>query len=120
MTSNSTRTEKDSMGEMRVPESALYGASTARAVENFPVSGIPFPASFIRALGIIKRACARANMELGDLDPKTAEAIVEAATEVIEGVHAHAHAIGDPRQTANVLATERRQIAIVFGLHAPV
>src|SRR5262245_9085396 len=79
------RIEKDSMGEMRVPESAMYGASTARAVENFPVSGIPFPPSFIRALGIIKRACARANMELGDLDPKTAEAIVEAATEVIEG-----------------------------------
>jgi fumarate hydratase class II len=79
------RIEKDSMGEMRVPESALYGASTARAVENFPVSGIPFPPTFIRALGIIKRACARANMELGDLDPKTGEAIVEAATEVIEG-----------------------------------
>lgn len=58
------RIEKDSLGEMRVPESALYGAQTARAVENFPVSGIPFPAQFIRALGIIKRACARANMEL--------------------------------------------------------
>jgi len=79
------RIEKDSLGEMRVPESALYGAQTARAVENFPVSGIPFPAQFIRALGIIKRACARANMELGDLDPKTGEAIVEASTEVIEG-----------------------------------
>jgi fumarate hydratase class II len=79
------RIEKDSMGEMRVPEGALYGAQTARAVENFPVSGIPFPAQFIRALGIIKRACARANMELGDLDPKTGEAIVEAATEVIDG-----------------------------------
>jgi fumarate hydratase, class II len=79
------RIEKDSLGEMRVPESALYGAQTARAVENFPVSGIPFPAQFIRALGIIKRACARANMELGDLDPKVGEAIVEASTEVIEG-----------------------------------
>jgi len=79
------RIEKDSLGEMRVPADALYGAQTARAVENFPVSGIPFPPQFIRALGIIKRACARANMELGDLDPKVAEAIVEAATEVIEG-----------------------------------
>jgi fumarate hydratase class II len=79
------RIEKDSLGEMRVPEAALYGAQTARAVENFPVSGIPFPPSFIRALGIIKRACARANMELGDLDPKVGEAIVEAATEVVEG-----------------------------------
>jgi fumarate hydratase class II len=79
------RIEKDSLGEMRVPEAALYGAQTARAVENFPVSGIPFPPSFIRALGIIKRACARANMELGDLDPKVGEAIVGAATEVIDG-----------------------------------
>jgi fumarate hydratase class II len=81
------RIEKDSLGEMRVPEDALYGAQTARAVENFPVSGIPLPAQFIRALGIIKRACARANMELGDLDPKLGEAIVEAATEVTEGKH---------------------------------
>ncbi|HET6348089.1 MAG TPA: class II fumarate hydratase [Candidatus Krumholzibacteria bacterium] len=79
------RTEKDSMGEMRVPENALYGAQTARAVENFPVSGIPFPPRFVRALGIIKRACARANMELGDLDPRVGEAIVEACTEVIDG-----------------------------------
>jgi fumarate hydratase class II len=79
------RIEKDSLGEMRVPEDALYGAQTARAVENFPVSGIPLPAQFIRALGIIKRACARANMELGDLDPRVGEAIVEAATEMIEG-----------------------------------
>src|SRR5262245_56213693 len=79
------RIEKDSLGEMRVPESAYYGAQTARAVENFPVSGIPFPRHFIRALGIIKRSCARANVELGDLDPKVGEAIAEAATEVIEG-----------------------------------
>ena len=79
------RIEKDSLGEMRVPDGALFGAQTARAVENFPVSGIPFPPQFIRALGIIKRACARANMELGDLDPKVGEAIVEAATEVIDG-----------------------------------
>jgi len=79
------RIEKDSLGEMRVPEDAYYGAQTARAVENFPVSGIPFPRHFIRALGIIKRSCARANVELGDLDPKMGEAIAEAATEVIEG-----------------------------------
>ena len=79
------RIEKDSLGEMRVPEDAYYGAQTARAVENFPVSGIPFPRHFIRALGIIKRSCARANVELGDLDAKVGEAIAEAATEVIEG-----------------------------------
>ncbi len=79
------RIEKDSLGEMRVPEAAYYGAQTARAVENFPVSGITFPRDFIRALGIIKRACARANVELGDLDPKVGDAIAAAATEVIEG-----------------------------------
>lgn len=79
------RIEKDSLGDMRVPEDVYYGAQTARAVENFPVSGIPFPSQFIRALGIIKRACARANVELGDLDPKAGEAIVGAATEVIDG-----------------------------------
>ncbi len=79
------RIEKDSLGEMRVPEAAYYGAQTARAVENFPVSGITFPRSFIRALGIIKRSCARANVELGDLDAKVGDAIAAAATEVIEG-----------------------------------
>ena len=79
------RIEKDSLGEMRVPEDAYYGAQTARAVENFPVSGLTFPRQFIRALGIIKRGCARANVELGDLDAKVGEAIAEAATEVIEG-----------------------------------
>jgi fumarate hydratase class II len=79
------RIEKDSLGEMRVPETSYYGAQTARAVENFPISGTTFPRHFIRALGIIKRACARANVELGDLDPKIADAISAAATEVIEG-----------------------------------
>jgi fumarate hydratase class II len=79
------RIEKDSLGEMRVPEAAYYGAQTARAVENFPISGFMFPRQFIRALAIIKRACARANVELGDLDPRLADAISAAATEVIEG-----------------------------------
>jgi fumarate hydratase class II len=79
------RIEKDSLGEMRVPEAAYYGAQTARAVENFPISGIAFPRAFIRALGIIKRACARANVELGDLDPKIGDAIAAAATEVMDG-----------------------------------
>jgi fumarate hydratase class II len=79
------RIEKDSLGEMRVPEEAYYGAQTARAVENFPVSGLAFPPRFIRSLGIIKRASARANMELGDLDPGVGEAIVEAAGEVVDG-----------------------------------
>ncbi len=79
------RIVKDSMGEMQVPVDAMYGASTQRAVENFPVSGIPFPRVFIRALGMIKGACAEANAQLGLLDAGLAKAIAAAAAEVAEG-----------------------------------
>jgi fumarate hydratase class II len=81
-----TRIERDSMGEMTVPANAYYGAQTARAVENFPISGLRFGRSFIRAFGLIKASCARVNAELGLLDAKLADAIVRAATEVAEGV----------------------------------
>ena len=57
------RIEKDSMGEVRVPKDALYGAQTQRAVENFPISGYTFPRAFIRALGLIKAAAARVNLD---------------------------------------------------------
>ncbi|HJQ85162.1 MAG TPA: class II fumarate hydratase [Candidatus Binatia bacterium] len=80
-----TRIERDSMGEMVVPANAYYGAQTARAVENFPISGLRFPRSFIAALGTIKAACARVNMELGLLERRIGEAIVRAALEVAEG-----------------------------------
>jgi fumarate hydratase class II len=79
------RVERDSMGEVKVPKSAYYGAQTQRAVENFPVSGIGFPPRFIRALGIIKLAAAAANQELGLLDARTADVIGKAAAEVMEG-----------------------------------
>jgi len=85
MTGGRTRMEKDSMGEMSVPESALYGASTQRAVLNFPVSGYRFSRPFIRALGLIKSAAAQANHDLGLLDAERAALIVQAAEEVIEG-----------------------------------
>jgi fumarate hydratase, class II len=85
MTGVRTRMEKDSMGEMSLPESALYGASTQRAVLNFPVSGYRFPRAFIRALGLIKWAAAQANHDLGLLDSERAALIVQAAEEVIEG-----------------------------------
>src|SRR5881296_1990984 len=80
-----TRMEKDSMGEMSVPASALYGASTQRAVLNFPVSGYRFSRPFIRALGLIKWAAAQANHDLGLLDSERAALIVQAAEEVSEG-----------------------------------
>ncbi|HWB59632.1 MAG TPA: class II fumarate hydratase [Chthoniobacteraceae bacterium] len=79
------RIEKDSMGEMQVPAEALYGASTQRAVLNFPISGIRFPREFIRALGLVKSAAAQANLELGKLDATRAKLIAQAAEEVIEG-----------------------------------
>src|SRR5881296_553848 len=80
-----TRIERDSMGEMIVPANAYYGAQTARAVENFPISGLRFPRSFIRALGTIKAACARVNAGLGFLEGRVAEAIERAASEVADG-----------------------------------
>jgi len=81
------RTEKDSMGEMRVPEKALYGASTQRAVLNFPVSGHAMPTGFIRSVGLLKYACASANQSLGLLSPEKAELILQAALEIEEGGH---------------------------------
>jgi len=80
-----TRTERDSMGEMQVPADAYFGASTQRAVLNFPISDLRFPRQFIRALGQIKQAAAQANAALGTVDVQVAEAIVSAAQEVIDG-----------------------------------
>jgi fumarate hydratase, class II len=85
MTEKQTRIEKDSMGEMSVPAHALHGASTHRALLNFPVSGYRFPRSFIRALGLIKWAAAKANQDLGLLDSERAASIVQAAEEVVDG-----------------------------------
>src|ERR1700726_720167 len=85
MTNGRPRMEKDSMGQMSVPESALYGASTERAVLNFPISGYRFSRPFIRALGLIKWAAAQANHDLGLLDDHRASLIVQAAEEVAEG-----------------------------------
>jgi fumarate hydratase class II len=79
------RTKKDSLGEVRVPAEALYGAQTQRAVENFPVSGIRFPRSFVRALGLIKAVAAEVNAGLGLLDAKVANAIHLAGLDVAEG-----------------------------------
>lgn len=81
------RTEKDSMGEMQVPDDALYGASTQRAVLNFPISGHRMPPGFIRGLGIVKAACATANEQLGRLPADKAELIRRAAAEVAESKH---------------------------------
>ncbi len=80
-----TRTERDSMGPMEVPTDAYYGASTQRAVLNFPISGLRFSRAFIRALGLIKLSAAQVNAELGLVDEDTVKAIQAAAREVADG-----------------------------------
>ncbi len=80
-----TRTERDSMGEFQVPANALYGAQTARAVANFPVSGVPFPRTFILALGAIKQAAAEVNTDMGLLSPDLSRLIGQATDEVMDG-----------------------------------
>lgn len=81
------RIEKDSMGEIEVPEDALYGAQTARAIENFPISDLILPRPFIRALGLIKGASAKANLDLKLLPLDIAKAIMDAADSVAEGLY---------------------------------
>jgi len=80
-----TRKVSDSMGELEVPENALYGAQTQRAVENFPISGLMMPRQFIQAMGWIKKACALSNQSLGNMDETKSTAISEAADKVAAG-----------------------------------
>lgn len=82
-----TRTVTDSMGSLDVPEHALYGAQTQRAINNFPISGIPMPRSFIQALCYVKFACSESNLTLGLMSQDKANAIQMAANEVIQGNH---------------------------------
>jgi len=85
MAADEFRVERDSMGELRVPAEALWGAQTQRAVQNFPLSGLPMPRGFLRALGLVKWAAAGANLELGEIDKVRGFAIQRAALEVAEG-----------------------------------
>ena len=87
MTQDGFRTEHDSLGELQVPATALWGPQTQRAVENFPISGLRMPRDFLRALGLIKWAAATTNVELDLLDAKRAAAIQKAALEVADGRH---------------------------------
>ncbi|MCX5737988.1 MAG: lyase family protein, partial [Proteobacteria bacterium] len=99
-----TRTLRDSLGEMEVPADALWGASTARAVANFPVSGERFPRRFVRALGLLKAAAAASNAERGVLDAARARAIEAAAREVAAG-DLDAHFVVDVFQTGSGTST---------------
>ncbi|UCC13914.1 MAG: class II fumarate hydratase [Gammaproteobacteria bacterium] len=85
MNDKTYRIEHDSMGELRVPEGALWGAQTQRAVDNFPISGLSLPRGFIRALGLVKWSAARANEDLGMLESDVAQAIRDASEQVADG-----------------------------------
>jgi fumarate hydratase class II len=110
-----TRTERDSMGEMAVPADALYGASTQRAVLNFPISGLRFPWRFIRALALIKQAAAETNGELGLLEPDVAAAIAGAAADVAEGTY-DAHFPIDVYQTGSGTSTNTNMNEVIASL----
>ncbi len=110
-----TRTERDTMGEMQVPADALYGASTARAVENFPIANRPLPPAMIHAFGHLKAACAQANLDLGKLDEKIAKAIIAAANEVAEGKH-DAHFPVDVYQTGSGTSTNMNANEVIANL----
>jgi fumarate hydratase, class II len=103
------------MGEMQVPVDALYGASTARAIENFPVALEPVPAAVIHAFGYLKAACARANLELGKLDEKLAKSIVSACEEVAAGKH-DPHFPVDIYQTGSGTSTNTNANEVIANL----
>jgi fumarate hydratase class II len=111
------RIERDSMGELQVPATALWGAQTQRAVQNFPISGRPMPRAFIRAVALIKAAAAQANAGLGLLDSQVASAIVKAAQEVAAGSH-DAHFPVDVFQTGSGTSTNMNANEVIAKLAA--
>ncbi|HEX5827247.1 MAG TPA: class II fumarate hydratase [Candidatus Limnocylindrales bacterium] len=112
-----TRIERDSMGEMEVPADALYGASTQRAVLNFPISGQPLPRRFLRALAYVKLAAAVTNRELGLLDGAKADAIAAAARDVADGAY-DAHFPIDVYQTGSGTSTNTNMNEVISHLAA--
>jgi fumarate hydratase class II len=117
MTDTNYRIETDSMGELRVPADALYAAQTQRAVDNFPVSGLPLPPAFIRAVALVKKCAARVNVELGVLDSAIGTAIETAAQEIIDGQHL-AHFPLDVFQTGSGTSTNMNANEVIATLAA--
>ncbi len=117
MTEKNFRIERDSMGELQVPTDALYGAQTQRAVDNFPISDLRMPRALIRALGLIKAAAARTNVDLGLLDTGIAETIVHAATAVANGDYDQ-HFPVDVFQTGSGTSTNMNANEVIAHLAA--
>ncbi len=108
------RREEDGLGAVWVPEEAFYGASTQRAVENFPVSGLTFPRPFLAALGRVKKHAAEVNRELGLLEGNIAEAVCRAAQEVVDGL-LDAHFVVDVFQTGSGTSTNMNANEVIAG-----
>src|ERR1700709_2434735 len=113
------RIERDSMGEMKVPADAYYGAQTARAVENFPISNLRFSRAFIKALGLIKKHAAATNAGLGYVPPKIAQAVQQAAQEVIEGKWDHQFVV-DIFQTGSGTSTNMNTNEVIANRAAEI
>ncbi len=111
------RTEKDTLGEIKIPIDALYGAQTQRAIENFPISGLRFPRRFIQALGFVKAAAACVNAELGLLEIKLANAIEQAANDVAKGLHDREFPV-DVFQTGSGTSTNMNANEVIANLAA--
>ena len=109
------RIEKDSLGEIKVPKDALYAAQTQRAVDNFPISGIPIPRAMIKALGMIKQKAAEVNLDLGLLDEKKSKAIQKAAQGVIDGTY-DAHFPIDIFQTGSGTSSNMNANEVIANL----
>jgi len=119
MSEQDYRIEHDSLGEVRVPKEALYGAQTQRAVENFPISPLRFPRQFIRAIGLIKGAAAAVNQDLGQMDAAMAAAIQSACAEVAAGSH-DAHFPLDIFQTGSGTSTNMNANEVVATLASAI
>lgn len=113
------RTESDSMGKMKVPSDAYYGAQTARAVENFPVSGRTLPREFVRAMGLVKLAAAETNAELGFLKKNVAKAVARAAREALEG-KLDDHFVVDVFQTGSGTSTNMNANEVIANRAAEI
>ena len=106
-----TRLEKDSMGTLKVPSHALYGAQTQRAINNFPISQIPMPNTFIKALCYVKQACAESNQQLGLLSDDKTKAIQAATQAIIQGDYSQHFPI-DVFQTGSGTSTNECQWSV--------
>ncbi len=119
MSEQDYRIEHDSLGEVRVPKEALYGAQTQRAVDNFPISPLRFPRQFIRAVGLIKAAAAAVNQDLGQIDAEMSAAIQSASAEVADGAH-DAHFPLDIFQTGSGTSTNMNANEVIATLASAI